>query len=168
MTLYFILNSETRAGVPCLRYNSSIGTKRWLRHLCQMKDGNWRSCTVNVIGCCASRRPTSPNQGSALRLLSLEREIGAGEKHIYVWHRANADSRRLEITRGMGPLTASALAASITDPQIFKSGRMMPAWIGLTPRQNSTGSKVRMGRISKQRDRFLLRAPKQIVEPGMS
>jgi len=61
-------------------------------------------------------------KGLARQLLSLEREIIAAEKRIHAWHRANDNSRRLETTPGIGPITASALAASITDPQIFISG----------------------------------------------
>ncbi len=94
-------------------------------------------------------------KGLARQLLSLEREINGAEKRIHAWHRTNQDSRRLETTPGIGPLTASALTATITDPQVFKSGRMMAAWIGLVPRQNSTGGKERMGRISKQGDQYL-------------
>ena len=94
-------------------------------------------------------------KGLAQQLLSLEREIVAGEKHIHAWHRGNDDSQRLETTPGIGRITASALTASITDPQIFKSGRMMAAWIGIVPKQNSTGGKQRLGRISKQGDPYL-------------
>ncbi len=94
-------------------------------------------------------------KGLARQLLSLEGEIVAAEKRIYAWHRTNEDSRRLESTPGIGPITASALAASITDPQVFKSGRMMAAWIGLVPRLSSTGGKERMGGISKQGDQYL-------------
>ena len=94
-------------------------------------------------------------KGLARQLLSLEGEIVAAEKRIYAWHRTNEDSRRLESTPGIGPITASALVASITDPQVFKSGRMMAAWIGLVPRQSSTGGKERMGGISKQGDQYL-------------
>ncbi len=94
-------------------------------------------------------------KGLARQLLSLEREIVAGEKRIHAWHRANQDSRRLDTTPGIGPITASALAATVSDPHVFKSGRMMAAWIGLVPRQNSTGGKERMGRISKQGDQYL-------------
>ncbi len=94
-------------------------------------------------------------EGLARQLLSLEREIVGAEKRIHAWHRANQDSRRLETTPGIGPITASALASSIANPSIFKSGRSMAAWIGLVPRQNSTGGKERMGRISKQGDHYL-------------
>ncbi|MEE8636107.1 MAG: IS110 family transposase [Acidiferrobacterales bacterium] len=94
-------------------------------------------------------------KGLARQLLSLEREIIGAEKRIHAWHRTNQDSRRLETTPGIGPITASALASSITDPHVFRSGREMAAWIGLVPRQNSTGGKERMGRISKQGDQYL-------------
>ena len=94
-------------------------------------------------------------EGLARQLLSLEREIVGAERHIHAWHRTNDGSRRLETTPGIGPITASALASSITDPHVFRSGREMAAWIGLVPRQNSTGGKERMGRISKQGDQYL-------------
>ena len=63
--------------------------------------------------------------------------------------------RSLETIPGIGPITASALAASITDPGVFKNGRELAAWIGLVPRQNSTGGKQRLGKISKQGDQYL-------------
>ena len=94
-------------------------------------------------------------EGLARQLRSLEREIVGAERRIYAWHRTNEESRRLETTPGIGPITASALVSSIADPSIFKSGRSMAAWIGLVPRQNSTGGKARMGRISKQGDQCL-------------
>ena len=93
--------------------------------------------------------------GLVRQLLSLESEIVAAERRIHAWHRASEDSRRLETMPGIGPITASALASSITDPHIFKSGRGMAAWIGLVPRQHSSGGKERMGRISKQGDQYL-------------
>jgi transposase len=89
------------------------------------------------------------------QFLSLHEEICATEKHIHVWHRSNEVSRRLETIPGIGPIIASALAASITDPEVFKNGRELAAWIGLTPRQNSTGGKERLGHISKQGDQYL-------------
>jgi len=94
-------------------------------------------------------------EGLARQLLSLAREIVDAERRIHAWHRTNEESRRLETTPGIGPITASALASSIANPSIFKSGRSMAAWIGLVPRQNSTGGKERMGRISKQGDHYL-------------
>ena len=91
----------------------------------------------------------------ARQFLSLHDEINAAEKRIHAWHRSNEASQRLETIPGIGPITASALAASITDPEVFKSGRELAAWIGLVPRQNSTGGKERLGRISKQGDQYL-------------
>ena len=93
--------------------------------------------------------------GLARQLLSLEREISAAEPRIHAWHRANQVSQRLETIPGIGPITASALAASITDPSVFRSGRELAAWIGLVPRQTSTGGKARLGRISKAGDHYL-------------
>ena len=87
--------------------------------------------------------------------LSLDDEVNAAEKRIHAWHRSNEISRRLETIPGIGVITASALAASVSDPSVFKSGRELAAWIGLVPRQNSTGGKQRLGRISKQGDQYL-------------
>ncbi len=94
-------------------------------------------------------------EGLSRQLLSLEREITITERRIHAWHRSNQASRQLETIPGIGPITASALAASIADPEVFRSGRELAAWIGLVPRQNSTGGKQRMGRISKQGDHYL-------------
>jgi transposase len=94
-------------------------------------------------------------EGLVRQLMSLEREITAVEQRIHAWHRSSEASQRLETIPGIGPITASALAATITDPSVFKSGREMAAWIGLVPRQTSTGGKLRLGRISKQGDHYL-------------
>ncbi len=89
------------------------------------------------------------------QFLSLHEEIYGAEKQLHAWHRSNEASRRLETIPGIGPITASALAASITDPEVFKNGRELAAWVGLVPRQNSTGGKQRLGKISKQGDQYL-------------
>ena len=91
----------------------------------------------------------------ARQFMSLHEEICAAEKRLHAWHRSNEVSQRLETIPGIGPITASALAASITDPSVFKNGRELAAWIGLVPRQSSTGGKERLGRISKQGDQYL-------------
>ena len=91
----------------------------------------------------------------ARQFLSLNEEIYAAENQIHAWHRSNEVSLRLESIPGIGPITASALAASITDPEVFKNGRELAAWIGLVPRQNSTGGQQRLGKISKQGDQYL-------------
>jgi transposase len=64
---------------------------------------------------------------------------------------------RLETIPGIGPITASALAVTVTDPTLFRSGRHLAAWLGLVPRQNSSGGKERLGGISKQGDRYIRR-----------
>ena len=94
-------------------------------------------------------------EGLARQFLSLHEEIALAEGCIHAWHRSNEASRRLETIPGIGPITATALAATITDPSVFKSGRELAAWIGLVPRANSTGGKERLGRISKQGDQYL-------------
>lgn len=91
----------------------------------------------------------------ARQFLSLHEEIGVADKRLHAWHRSSELSQRLATIPGIGPVTASALAASITDPEVFRSGREMAAWIGLVPRQNSTGGKQRLGKISKQGDQYL-------------
>ena len=94
-------------------------------------------------------------EGLAKQFLSLHAEIGVVEKRIHAWHRSSAPSQRLETIPGIGPITATALAATITEPAVFSSGRELAAWIGLVPRQNSTGGKQRLGKISKQGDQYL-------------
>lgn len=89
------------------------------------------------------------------QLRTLKAEIDSLEKEIVRWHRKNPESRRLATIPGIGPITASALSATITDASQFKSGRQLAAWLGLVPRQNSSGGKERLGRISKQGDRYL-------------
>lgn len=93
----------------------------------------------------------------AAQLHALQTTIGAIEKRIMAQHRANKESRRLQTIPGIGPIGASAIAATVTNPKIFRSGRDFAAWIGLVPRQMSTGGKAKLGPISKQGDRYLRR-----------
>ena len=88
-------------------------------------------------------------------LTTVEREVASHERRIHSWHRSSETSRNLETIPGIGPIIATALVASVSDPSIFKSGRELAAWIGLVPKQNSTGGKERLGRISKQGDPYL-------------
>ena len=90
-------------------------------------------------------------------LQALGGRIKAVEGEIMAWHRANEASRRLATIPGIGPITASAIVAAAPDPTVFRSGRQFAAWIGLVPRQNSSGGKERLGGISKQGDRYLRR-----------
>ena len=89
------------------------------------------------------------------QLGALEVQIHALERRLLVWHRENQDSQRLATIPGVGVITATALAASITYPGLFRSGREFAAFLGLVPRQNSSGGKDRLGRISKKGDGYL-------------
>ena len=93
----------------------------------------------------------------AAQLEALQTMIGAIEKRIVGQHRASEASKRLASIPGIGFLGASAITATVTDPSAFRSGRDFAAWIGLVPRQDSTGGKQKLGPISKQGDRYLRR-----------
>jgi transposase len=93
----------------------------------------------------------------AAQLQALHTMIGSIEKRLTVQHRANEANKRLESIPGIGLIGASAIAATVTDPKAFRSGRDFAAWIGLVPRQDSTGGKQKLGPISKQGDRYLRR-----------
>jgi transposase len=85
----------------------------------------------------------------------VKRQILEADRRILAWHRSNETSRRLDCLPGVGPLVATALVASVPNPQAFKSGRDLAAWIGLVPKQNSSGGKDRLGNISKHGNRYL-------------
>jgi transposase len=95
--------------------------------------------------------------GLASILAALERQITAVEQRLLRWHRGNALSRRLATIPGLGPITSTALAIRVQQPERFRSGRDVAAWIGLVPKQNSSGGKIRLGAISKQGDVYLRR-----------
>jgi transposase len=88
-------------------------------------------------------------------LRHLDAQVQALEGQIKAWHREDAASRRLEAVPGIGPLTASALVASIGDARNFKNGRQLSAWLGLVPRQHSSGGKPTLLGISKRGDVYL-------------
>lgn len=91
------------------------------------------------------------------QLNSLQQQIGELDRMIHAQHRASDVSQRLESIPGIGVIGATAITATITDPGAFNSGRDLAAWIGLVPRQNSSGGKDKLGGISKQGDRYLRR-----------
>ena len=93
----------------------------------------------------------------AAQLEALQTLIGSIEKRIKTQHRANEESQRVETIPGIGVIGATAIAATIVDPRAFRSGRDFAAWIGLVPRQDSTGGKQKLGPISKQGDPYLRR-----------
>ncbi|MGA8157491.1 MAG: IS110 family transposase [Rhodoplanes sp.] len=91
--------------------------------------------------------------GAQLRMLKAQ--ILEFDRMINAWHRSNETSKRLDEIPGVGPALATALVASITDPKAFRSGRDFSAWIGLVPKQHSSGGREKLGSISKQGDRYL-------------
>jgi transposase len=89
------------------------------------------------------------------QLQTLKTQILQFDRMIMAWHRSSEASRRLDEIPGVGPVLATALVASVADPKMFRSGRDFSAWIGLVPKQNSSGGKDRLGNISKRGDRYL-------------
>jgi transposase len=89
------------------------------------------------------------------QLQMLKARILEFDRLIMAWHRSNQASKRLDELPGVGPALATALVASVADPKAFRSGRDFSAWIGLVPKQNSSGGKDKLGSISKQGDRYL-------------
>lgn len=88
-------------------------------------------------------------------LKELDRQVSELEGEIQLWHRGNAASRKLARIPGVGPITASAMAASIGDARNFKNGRQLAAWLGIVPKQHSTGGKSTLLSISKRGDTYL-------------
>jgi transposase len=86
---------------------------------------------------------------------ALDEAIGAIDKEIAASVKADETAKRLMTVPGIGPVTASAIVATIQDASVFASGREFAAFLGLTPRQSSTGGKPRLGRITKMGDRYL-------------
>lgn len=120
------------------------------------------------IGCVAKRVPeligdaTNELPGAFRLLISwllqhlkvLHQQVDEIEGQIKAWHRFNETSRRLEAVPGIGPLTASAPAASIGDAKNFENGRQLAAWLGLVPRQHSSGGKQKLLGMSKRGDAY--------------
>jgi transposase len=90
-----------------------------------------------------------------VQLRRFKEQILEFDRLITAWHRSNEMSMRLDDIPGVGPALATALVASVADPKVFRSGRNFSAWIGLVPKQHSSGGKDRLGNISKQGDRYL-------------
>jgi transposase len=94
-------------------------------------------------------------QGLLDHFKELDRQVDALEARILAWHRSNELSCKLAQVPGIGPITASALVASIGDAKNFSSGRQVAAWLGLVPRQHSTGGKAQLLGMSKRGDSYL-------------
>ena len=91
--------------------------------------------------------------GAQLRMLKAQ--ILEFDRMINAWHRSNKTSKELDEIPGVGPALATALVAGVADPKAFRSGRDFSAWIGLVPKQHSSGGKEKLGSISKRGDRYL-------------
>ena len=91
--------------------------------------------------------------GEHLDALALQ--IRSLERRLLAWHKQDGSSQRLATIPGVGIISATALAATVSDPALFRSGREFSAFLGLVPRQNSSGGKERLGRISKMGDGYL-------------
>jgi transposase len=115
---------------------------------------------ISIVTDETSPRPTLARkalQALLSQLRALAQQIGEIERHVHALHRSSEASQRLETIPGIGVIGATAIAATVSDPTVFKSGREFAAWIGLVPRQNSSGGKERLGSISKQGNRYLRR-----------
>lgn len=91
----------------------------------------------------------------AAQLEDVGRRIAEIDGRITAWHKDNPVSRRLATIPGIGPLIATAIVATVPDPKLFRSGREFAAWLGLVPRQKSTGGRPRLGRISRLGDKYI-------------
>src|SRR5258708_35346827 len=87
----------------------------------------------------------------------IETAVASLEGQLLAWHKSNPVSQRLASIPGIGPIIATAIATTVADPNVFRSGREFAAWLGLVPRQNSTGGKPRLGGITKRGNRYLRR-----------
>jgi transposase len=120
-----------------------MGLERLIHIICDENDDQLTPMVRRALG-----HLVNQHDQQVMQILDLDRQILA-------WHRSNEVSRRLATIPGIGPLAASALAATIGDANIFRSGRALSAWLGLVPRQNSSGGKERLGGISKRGDGYL-------------
>ncbi len=89
------------------------------------------------------------------RLNGTQAKVRQIEAKLAKWHRSNRVSKLLATVPGVGIMGASAIAATVSDPNLFRSGRAFAAWLGMTPRQNSSGGKERLGRTSKRGDKYI-------------
>jgi transposase len=89
------------------------------------------------------------------QLCDLEKRIEVCELEIRAHAQQSEEARRIEAIIGVGPMTASAVTATISNARDFKNGRQMAAWLGLVPKQSSSGGKTLLGKITKRGDTYL-------------
>jgi transposase len=119
-----------------------------------------RNGTAELLKIIVDGRVLSPAVCGILKVLARQygaigTEIASIDKSILALHRGCEASRRLAEIPGIGPIGATALVAEIGDWKTFSSGRSVAAWIGLVPKQHTTGGKDRLGSITKQGNRYL-------------
>lgn len=122
--------------------------------------GVWRIPELHALAQDASRTELPDAVRGCVELIigqidGLQSRVKVIEKAILACHRASEVSLRLRTIPGIGVITATAIAATVADASVFKSGRHFAAWIGLVPRQNGTGGKVHLGPISKKGDPYI-------------
>jgi transposase len=114
---------------------------------------------LNVVADPSDRRVPEMARACLLafgaQLGKIKEQVLEFDRLIRAWHRSNEMSMRLDEAPGVGPVLATALVAAVADPKSFRSGRNFSAWIGIVPKQHSSGGKNRLGNISKQGDRYL-------------
>jgi transposase len=147
-----LIRHQTRVGNSIRAHMAEFGViapvgRMGLEHLvqiiCDEKDGRITPMVRRALGYLVNQHD------------QLQAQILDCDRQVLAWHRGNEMSRRLATIPGIGPLAASALAATIGDASAFRSGRALSAWIGLVPKQSSTGGKERLGAISKRGDTYL-------------
>jgi transposase len=143
---------------PCLIGMEACGTSHyWAREL------GLHHALALAARLAAGEVPEVPSLAQRI-VVGLARQIGdlqdrltAIERELLAWHRSNELSQRLATIPGIGVISATALAASVIEPERFRSGRQFAASLGLTPLANCSGGKERLGKISRMGDRYLRR-----------
>jgi transposase len=145
---------------PCLvGIEACASSHHWSRELQALVGRRGVEQLLEVVADIADRRLPEVARaclaalGSQLR--ALKAQILEFDRRIIAWHRSSATSKRLDAIPSVGPALTTALVVSIADPKAFRSARDFSAWVGLVPKQNSSGGKDRLGSISKQGDRYL-------------
>jgi transposase len=141
---------------PALQFHSRASFR--VRHRCPYRAARARSASCDRCGRARPRVPADARlclQMLAAQLIVVKQQILENDRRVRASARSTGIGRRLMEIPGVGPLLASAFVAAIADPAAFKTGRGLAAWIGLVPKQNSSGGKDRLGSISKAGNRYL-------------
>jgi len=135
---------------------ANAGGKRRARQHRMAADGDGEFGAQRQFAARRIQQRESPAANFLARTIEgLGAQIRKIEIELLAWYRTNQVCRRLSTIPGIGFITATALAATVVDAKVFRSGRQFAAWLGLVPKQHSSGGKDRMGGISKMGDRYL-------------